>query len=356
MLGIAAGAGAGAGTLGATTAAGAALGLAGATGRGGAAFFVAAFLAGAFLGADFLTAAFLTAGFFAFFAAAALLAFFAGRAFFFTRLFFAAARFAFACGRFFPLPFFFAMVSRLLGVNPMLESSPEKVRCHLRSTLESTQGIAYAPTVIPNDTIRPLHDVWLRPRRVFRELAPQPIGRVDLALGAAQGIVGFLGYCRAMNAGATYSLLQIFSAALPVGSILGIASIYFMGAIYARLGSATVTPALRRQAIHVLAYSAVPIAVSLAGWVLTALIAGEAAFLAVARPEDEGFVAILLSAQLIGNLVLGLWNVVLQVMGFSEIFGLTVRKALGVWLLGLLVGVLAMLFLAVILKTLLPGA
>jgi hypothetical protein len=62
-----------------------------------------------------------------------LLAFFAGRAFFFATLFFATARLAaFACGRFFPLAFFFAMVSHLLGGESDLgESSPEKVCCHL---------------------------------------------------------------------------------------------------------------------------------------------------------------------------------------------------------------------------------
>jgi len=159
-----------------------------------------------------------------------------------------------------------------------------------------------------------------------------------------------------MNAGATYGLMQIFGAAVPVGSMLGIAGIYLMGAIYARLGSASVTPALRRQAIHVLAYGAVPMAVSLAVWVLTALLAGESAFLAAARPEDEGFIAILLSAQFISYVLLMIWSVVLQVMGFSEILGLSVGRAFGVWVLGQLVGVLAALFLAVIIRTLVPGS
>ena len=78
--------------------------------RFGAARFGAAFFATAFLGAAFL----------AFLATLALLALFAGRAFFFAVLFLAAARLVFACGRFFPLAFFFAMVSHLLGVNPII--------------------------------------------------------------------------------------------------------------------------------------------------------------------------------------------------------------------------------------------
>jgi hypothetical protein len=208
---------------------------------------------------------------------------------------------------------------------------------------------------MPNDPIRPLHDVWLRPRRVFRELAGEPVGRVDLLLGAAQGIVGFLGYCRARNTGITHGLIQIFGAATLVGSVLGIVSLYVMGAIYSRLGGAGGKPAVRRQMIHVLAYGAVPLAVSLGIWVLTALIAGEATFLATPRPEDEGFVAILLSAQFISYVLLMIWSVVLQIMGFSEILRVTTKRALGVWLLGQLVGVLAALVLAVVVTALLPA-
>jgi hypothetical protein len=207
---------------------------------------------------------------------------------------------------------------------------------------------------MPNDPIRPLHDVWLRPRRVFRELATAPVGRLDLLLGAAQGIVGFLGYCRARNAGANYGLVEIFGAATAAGSILGILSLYVMGAIYARLGGAVGRPNLRRQAIHVLAYGAVPMAVSLGIWLLTALIAADATFLSTPRPEDEGFVAILLSAQFISYVLLMIWSVVLQVMGFSEILKVTNGKAFGIWVLGQIVGVLAALFLAVIVTTLIP--
>jgi hypothetical protein len=323
---------------------------------GGAAFFATAFFATAFFATAFFATAFLGAAFLALLATLALLAFFAGRAFFFAVLLLTAARFAFACGRFFPLAFFFAMVSHLLRVNPISrESSPEKVRCHLRPALESTMGIAYAALVIPNDPIRPFHDVWLRPRRVFRELATQPVGRADLLLGAAQGIVGFLGYCRARSTGATYGLFQIFSAATAAGAILGIVSLYVMGTIYARLGGGARNPALRRQTIHVLAYGAVPMAVSLGIWVLTALIAGDATFLATPRAEDEGFVAILLSAQFISYMLLMLWSILLQVMGFSEILKVTTGRAFGIWALGQLIGVLAALFLAVIVTTLIPG-
>ena len=98
-------------------------GIAGAGGGGGATLF-------GFIG-FFVTVltAFFAAGLDAFFGAArfalfatfaVLLGFLDGRAFFLAVLLFAAVRFDFATTRFFPLPFFFAMVSLLLGVVRLL--------------------------------------------------------------------------------------------------------------------------------------------------------------------------------------------------------------------------------------------
>jgi hypothetical protein len=102
--------GAGAGVTGATL-----VGLTLLMKMAGAAFFGAAFFTAAFLGAALRAAAF-----FAFFATLGLLGFFNLRVFFFTALVLAAVRFAFATERFFPLPFFFAMVSLLLAVLRLL--------------------------------------------------------------------------------------------------------------------------------------------------------------------------------------------------------------------------------------------
>jgi hypothetical protein len=125
VLGVTAGAGAGAGAIGATGF-GRAIGLVTGVGAAifggalmGAAFFGAALFGAALGPAFFFATVFFGAAFLAFLATFALLALFAGRAFFFAELFLAAARLVFACGRFFPLAFFFAMVSLLLGVNPI---------------------------------------------------------------------------------------------------------------------------------------------------------------------------------------------------------------------------------------------
>ena len=46
----------------------------------------------------------------------------------------------------------------------------------------------------------------------------------------------------------------------------------------------------------------------------------------------------------------------IQVMGLSEIQGVTARKALGLWILGQVVGFLALLFLMILIATLFPNA
>lgn len=205
-------------------------------------------------------------------------------------------------------------------------------------------GIAYARTVIPNEPIRPLQDVWLRPRRVFRELATQPVGLVDHLLGAAQGVVSMLGYCRAKDFGAKFGLGEIFFTASVTGAVVGIASLHIMATIYARLGSRAGRTATRRAALHVLAYGGVPMVASLAIWVLTAIIAGEVTFVQTPKEVDD-FVSVLLGMQFLSYIVLLLWSMVLQVMGFSEILAVSNAKAFGIWVLGQVIAVLAILFL-----------
>ncbi|MDB6086673.1 MAG: hypothetical protein JWN43_4554 [Gammaproteobacteria bacterium] len=220
--------------------------------------------------------------------------------------------------------------------------------------LESVARIAYAAFVLPIEPIRPMHDVWLRPRRVFRELASRPVGATDYLLGAAQGIAGWLALSRAQNAGTSSSVAEIFGKALLIGSMAGIASLFFMGTIYARLASRGGRATARNQVFHVLSYGGVPLAASLVVWVFTALLTGEAAFEQVPHPDVEGFVALLLRVQFIAYVLLTVWTVVIQVMGLSEIQGLTARKAFGLWILGQIIGFLALVFLMILIATLFP--
>ena len=209
--------------------------------------------------------------------------------------------------------------------------------------------------MLPTDPIRPLKDVWLRPRRVFRELAARPLGIADYLLAAAQGVGNLLALCRHVGAGAHSSVEAILAISFAYGAVSGVVSVYLMAIIYGRLGLRAGGKSTTTQVIHVLAYGGVPMAASLVIWVLTALLAGEATFVETPRADLEAFLALLLHLQFISYVLLFIWSIVLQVMGLSEIQGLTTRKAFGVWFLGQIIGFLVSLFLALAIETLFPG-
>ena len=209
--------------------------------------------------------------------------------------------------------------------------------------------------VLPTEPVHPLKDVWLRPRYVFRELRSRPIGMGDYLLAAAQGIVNCLALYRTQGAGAHGSVEEILGKSFLYGPIAGVASLLLMAAIYRRLSTRAGLAVARNQVVHVLAYGSVPLVASLALWVLTALLAGEATFVETPRPDLEPFVLLLLRAQFFAYILLLLWSVVLQVMGLSEIQGLVPLKAFGVWVLGQIIGFLASLFLLIAVATLFPS-
>jgi hypothetical protein len=190
---------------------------------------------------------------------------------------------------------------------------------------------------------------------VFRELAASPIGIVDYLLAAAQGIGNFLALYRTQGAGAHNSVAHILANSFVYGAVAGVASVFLMAVIYRRLGARAGGKSTLNQVVHVLAYGGIPMVASLALWVLTALIAGEATFVETPRADLEGFLVLLLHVQFIAYVLLLIWSVVLQVMGFSEIQGLATRKAFGVWVLGQIIGFLASLFLALVVAALFPG-
>jgi len=219
-------------------------------------------------------------------------------------------------------------------------------------------------------SLRRLRAVWLKPRRVFRELATEPIGAIDYLLGAAQGIVSWLALSRAESAGTASPVLEIIGKALAIGPVAGVLGLYLMAAVYSRLArragettlrermqppeAASDTGSLRVQMFHVLAYSGVPLVVSLALWLLAALLAGDAVFMQTPRPDTETFLRILVRAQFCAHIGLIAWSLLLQVMGFSEVARLSVRRAFAVWLLGQVLVACAVLVLALIADGLLP--
>ncbi len=197
-------------------------------------------------------------------------------------------------------------------------------------------------------SIRPLYDVWLKPRRVFRELGDTPVGALDYALGGIQGAVSWLALSRAQSAGLHEGVAATLGKALVIGPLAGLAGIFLMTAIYARIGRRAGGAATRNQVFHVLAYSGVPMLVSLVLWFLTALVVGTATFVDKAPADLDGFQALLLMLQNGAHLFLIAWSLILQIMGFSEVAELATRRTFAVWVAGQLLVLAGLVILAML--------
>ena len=208
-------------------------------------------------------------------------------------------------------------------------------------------------TEIPPRPLRALHDVWLRPRKVFRSLANIPVGPRDYLLGALQGMVSWLAFCRAESLGAHSGALDLLAEALLVGPVAGILGILLMTAVYTRLGRAAGGTAERHHVFHVLAYGGVPLVASLALWILTALVAGPATFMQQPGASAEPLAGLMLATQPVVHMALICWSLLIQVMGFSEVEGLALRRAFGVWLAGQLLVLIIVVVIGVLVVS--PG-
>jgi hypothetical protein len=190
---------------------------------------------------------------------------------------------------------------------------------------------------------------------VFRELANQPIGATDYLLAAVQGVATSIMVYRTQLSGTGATATQILESSLIFGPLGGLVSMYLFAAIYGRLGARAGGTIARNQVFHVLAYGGIPVAASLILWIFTALLVGEAAIIDKPAVELDWFVALVLRAQFVAYLLLLFWSVVLQVMGFSEMLGLSTRRALAVWVFGQVLWLLAALFLSILITVLFPG-
>jgi hypothetical protein len=124
-------------------------------------------------------------------------------------------------------------------------------------------------------------------------MAARPVGIVDYLLGAAQGVGNYLALYRARGAGAHHSVEEILGNSFAYGAVAGLFSLGLMAVIYRRLGLRAGGKSTIPSVVHVLAYGSTPLAASLALWVVTALLAGEAAFLETPRADADGFLVLL---------------------------------------------------------------
>ncbi|HEY2684583.1 MAG TPA: YIP1 family protein [Steroidobacteraceae bacterium] len=193
------------------------------------------------------------------------------------------------------------------------------------------------------DAITPLKDVWLRPRRVFREMASRPIGVGDLALTSLQGIANFVLRSRLSMAETHATVQEVLVGSLLLGSLGGLLGTAFWAFVYNKIGTRLGAKSGFTPVFHVLSYGAVPWVAAFLLWAGIALVVGDAAFVSVPPAGTDSFVVVLLRAETIAMVLLFLWASLVQIMGLSEVFDFKLRKAFGVWASGQLIALLFVL-------------
>jgi hypothetical protein len=201
------------------------------------------------------------------------------------------------------------------------------------------------PEETPPNPVRPLVDVWLKPRRVFRALAEVPIGRADYLLAAEQGMVSWLALCHAQSIGLHSGVAEIFAIAVLAGPVGGILGIVLMTALYGQIGRRAGGNATRAQIFHVLAYGGVPLVVLLGIWAISALVLGPIAFVKAPASLDW-FPSLVLNLRSVAHWALIGWSLLIQIMGLSEVQGLAVRRSFGIWVIGQFLVLVAVMILA----------
>ena len=151
--------------------------------------------------------------------------------------------------------------------------------------------------MLPTEPIRPLKDVWLRPRRVFREMARGPSESPTTLLAAAQGVGNFLALYRTegperTQRGRKFSrFLRLRHRRRGGKPVRDGAHLSAPG--HTRRRQIDEHPGDSRPRLRQRTHGGV------AGiWVLTALLAGEATFVETPRGDVEGFLVLLLHVQL----------------------------------------------------------
>lgn len=182
----------------------------------------------------------------------------------------------------------------------------------------------------------PYLTIWTRPRATIRRIVRTDPNRGLIVLAALAGIHTSLQEAALNGVGHRFELGTIVGVVLMIGPIVGLISIFVMGALIRLTGSWLGGRATDAEVRAALVWGSVPTVVNLVTWVLRLLLVGRAIFQPGLPPEMAGSPMLPpLLALVVLELVLALWGFVLLMKCVSEVHGFSVRKALGAWLLAL---------------------
>lgn len=184
----------------------------------------------------------------------------------------------------------------------------------------------------------PWFSIWLRPRATIQQIIDSDPRRLVLVLAAAGGIVEALNRASAKSMGDNLGIPAIFLGAIVLGAISGILSLFIFGALIRWTGRWLGGTASHEQVRAAIAWSLVPYLWVSLMWIPELLLFGEEMFTTeMPRMDADPSLAFAFLGLLLVEFIGGVWALVVYMKCLGQVQGFSAWKALGNFLLTVLV-------------------
>lgn len=193
--------------------------------------------------------------------------------------------------------------------------------------------------------------IWLSPRKVFRFINDYGYEKYMFVLLFAGGVGSALDRAVRQSTGDTVELLEILFAAIVAGGLVGFIGYLIFAGLTSWTGKWLNGRASTRAILRVSAYSMLPSIAALVLWIPQLAMFGISVFRSDLYMEEHG---VLVMAVFYGTVVvesiLGIWNLVLFIVGLSVVQKFSIGKAILNAFLPVLMIVLIALFVVMIVR------
>lgn len=218
---------------------------------------------------------------------------------------------------------------------------------YLDDTLEETQVTL---TLSDRDIFT---RIWTSPREVFRYINDNKYDKFVKVLLVFAGISRAFDQASMKDMGDSMSLIAILGFCIVIGGLLGWISLYFYAALISWTGGWLKGKGNTDSILRILAYAMFPSAIALIMLIPQIGAYGAEVFKAEGDLESGGLLSNLIFwPALILEMILGVWTLVLYVVGVSEVQKLSIGKSILNLLLPILVILVPILLVVLVAKAL----
>jgi hypothetical protein len=207
--------------------------------------------------------------------------------------------------------------------------------------------VTEASVIDPSLVTRPWFSIWRHPRATIQRIVDTDPTRLVLVWAAIGGLVETLNRASARSAGDTLELATILLISVVVGPVVGILSLFLVGALLRWTGRWLGGVASQEQIRAAIAWSLVPYLWVSLMWIPELLLFGEEMFTTqTPRLDAAPVLAFVLLGMVVVEFAGTVWAFVVYLKCLGQVQNFSAWKALGNLLLVGLVVVVPLLFIA----------